>query len=43
LPDRQRAAAQDDGRFLLETSRGTRFLTRTVIIAAGVAPSSRAG
>jgi thioredoxin reductase (NADPH) len=27
---------QDDGRFLLETSRGTRFLTRTVIIAAGV-------
>jgi thioredoxin reductase (NADPH) len=27
---------QDDGRFLLETSRATRFLTRTVIIAAGV-------
>ena len=27
---------QPDGRFLLETSRGTRFLTRTVIIAAGV-------
>jgi thioredoxin reductase (NADPH) len=27
---------QDDSRFLLETSRGTRFLTRTVIIAAGV-------
>jgi len=27
---------QDDGRFFLETSRGTRFLTRTVIIAAGV-------
>src|SRR5882672_4789796 len=27
---------QDDGRFLLETSRGTRFLTRVVIIAAGV-------
>ena len=27
---------QDDGRFLLETSRGTRFLTRTVIVAAGV-------
>ncbi len=27
---------QDDGRFLLETSRGVRFLTRTVIIAAGV-------
>jgi len=27
---------QEDGRFLLETSRGTRFLTRTVIIAAGV-------
>jgi thioredoxin reductase (NADPH) len=27
---------QDDGRFALETSRGTRFLTRTVIIAAGV-------
>jgi thioredoxin reductase (NADPH) len=29
-------ARQDDGRFLVETSRGTRFLTRTVIIAAGV-------
>jgi thioredoxin reductase (NADPH) len=27
---------QEDGRFLVETSRGTRFLTRTVIIAAGV-------
>jgi len=27
---------QDDGRFLVETSRATRFLTRTVIIAAGV-------
>ena len=27
---------QEDGRFLLETSRATRFLTRTVIIAAGV-------
>jgi thioredoxin reductase (NADPH) len=27
---------QDDDGFLLETSRGTRFLTRTVIIAAGV-------
>jgi len=27
---------QDDGRFALETSRGTRFSTRTVIIAAGV-------
>jgi len=27
---------QDDERFLLETSRGTRFLTRIVIIAAGV-------
>ncbi len=27
---------QDDARFLLETSRGARFLTRTVIIAAGV-------
>ncbi|HEV3019403.1 MAG TPA: NAD(P)/FAD-dependent oxidoreductase [Burkholderiaceae bacterium] len=27
---------QDDGRFALQTSRGTRFLTRTVIIAAGV-------
>ena len=27
---------QADNRFLLETSRGTRFLTRTVIIAAGV-------
>ncbi len=27
---------QDDGRFALETSRGTRFLTRTVFIAGGV-------
>ncbi|MBP6404804.1 MAG: NAD(P)/FAD-dependent oxidoreductase [Ramlibacter sp.] len=27
---------QDDGRFALQTSRGTRFLTRTVFIAAGV-------
>src|SRR6267378_5836356 len=27
---------QGDGRFLLETSRGARFLTRVVIIAAGV-------
>lgn len=27
---------QDDGRFFVETSKGTRFLTRTVFIAAGV-------
>ncbi len=27
---------QEDGRFFVETSRGTRFLTRTVFIAAGV-------
>ncbi|GAB4483137.1 MAG: NAD(P)/FAD-dependent oxidoreductase [Burkholderiaceae bacterium] len=27
---------QDDGRFYVETSAGTRFLTRTVFIAAGV-------
>ena len=27
---------QDDGRFFVETSRGTRFLTRTIFIAAGV-------
>jgi thioredoxin reductase (NADPH) len=27
---------QDDGRFYVETSRGTRFLTRTIFIAAGV-------
>ncbi|MGE0329497.1 MAG: NAD(P)/FAD-dependent oxidoreductase [Ramlibacter sp.] len=27
---------QDDGRFALQTSRGTRFLARTVFIAAGV-------
>jgi thioredoxin reductase (NADPH) len=27
---------QEDGRFYLETSRGTRFLTRTLFIAAGV-------
>lgn len=27
---------QDDGRFHVETSRGTRFLTRTIFIAAGV-------
>jgi thioredoxin reductase (NADPH) len=27
---------QEDGRFQVETSRGTRFLTRTLIIAAGV-------
>jgi thioredoxin reductase (NADPH) len=27
---------QEDGRFFLETSKGTRFLTRTVFIAAGV-------
>ncbi len=27
---------QDDGRFYVETSKGTRFLTKTVFIAAGV-------
>ncbi|MDO8904560.1 NAD(P)/FAD-dependent oxidoreductase [Hydrogenophaga sp.] len=27
---------QDDGRFHVETSRGTRFLTKTIFIAAGV-------
>jgi thioredoxin reductase (NADPH) len=27
---------QDDGRFFVATSRGTRFLTRTIFIAAGV-------
>ncbi len=27
---------QDDGRFRVETSRGTRFLTKTIFIAAGV-------
>jgi thioredoxin reductase (NADPH) len=27
---------QDDGRFFVETSRGTRFLTKTLFIAAGV-------
>jgi thioredoxin reductase (NADPH) len=27
---------QDDGRFFIETSKGTRFLTRTVFIAGGV-------
>ena len=27
---------QDDGRFFIETSKGTRFLTKTVFIAAGV-------
>jgi len=31
-----RVAAQDDGRFLVETSRAERFLTRTMFIAAGV-------
>jgi thioredoxin reductase (NADPH) len=29
-------ARQDDGRFLLTTSKGTRFLTKTVFIAGGV-------
>ncbi len=29
-------AQQDDGRFYVKTSRGTRFLTRTIFIAAGV-------
>src|SRR3982751_699947 len=27
---------QDDGRFYVETSKGTRFLTKTIFIAAGV-------
>ena len=27
---------QDDGRFFVQTSKGTRFLTRTIFIAAGV-------
>lgn len=29
-------AKQDDGRFLVETSKGTRFLSKTIFIAAGV-------
>jgi thioredoxin reductase (NADPH) len=29
-------ARQEDGRFFVETSRGTKFLTRTIFIAAGV-------
>jgi thioredoxin reductase (NADPH) len=29
-------AKQDDGRFFVETSKGTRFLTKTVFIAGGV-------
>jgi thioredoxin reductase (NADPH) len=29
-------AKQDDGRFFVETSKGTRFLTKTIFIAAGV-------
>ena len=29
-------AKQDDGRFLLETSAGTQFLTKTIFIAAGM-------
>ena len=29
-------AKQDDGRFLIETSAGTRFMTKTVFIAAGM-------
>ena len=29
-------ARQDDGRFFVETSRGTRFLSRTIFIAGGV-------
>ena len=32
----QKLHKQDDGRFFIETSRGTTFLTRTVFIAAGV-------
>ncbi|HXW64113.1 MAG TPA: NAD(P)/FAD-dependent oxidoreductase [Burkholderiaceae bacterium] len=31
-----RVERQDDGRFLVETSRGNRFLARTIFIAAGV-------
>jgi thioredoxin reductase (NADPH) len=27
---------QEDGRFFVETSKGTRFLTKTIFIAAGV-------
>ena len=27
---------QDDGRFYVETSKGTRFLTKTIFIAGGV-------
>lgn len=33
---------QDDGRFFVQTSKGTQFLTKTIFIAAGVGPSSRA-
>jgi thioredoxin reductase (NADPH) len=28
--------SRDDGRFYVETSKGTRFLTKTIFIAAGV-------
>jgi thioredoxin reductase (NADPH) len=31
-----RCAKQDDGRFFVETSKGTRFLTKTIFIAGGV-------
>ena len=31
-----RIAKQDDGRFLLETSAGTQFMTKTIFIAAGM-------
>ena len=33
---------QADGRFFVETSKGTRFLTKTIFIAAASVPSSRA-
>src|SRR3954464_11627918 len=31
-----RVLPQDDGRFFVETSKGTQFLTKTIFIAAGV-------
>ena len=32
----RRSQKQDDGRFFVETSKGTRFLTKTIFIAGGV-------
>ena len=32
----RRSQSADDGRFFVETSKGTRFLTKTIFIAAGV-------